>query len=325
MNLAFTIATSDYLSQAITVGYSYVEHNPEDKFVIYLFDKIQGRFDSSQFLPLEIIEVDTSQIENFDEMLIKYNLFELLTAIKPSISLMALNQFKEYDCYIFLDSDMLVYNNFSEVNMIIDTGIEIIISSHFFSLIPVDGNYPDDKTYFNCGIYNAGFYVFTQGRNAVAFLNWWQERLKTECLLDFSRGLFYEQVWLNLVPIYFENVSIIKHPGFNVGYWNFHERALTVAENSELRINEDYPLVFFHFSGYDIRSPDILSKFQNRYSFENKPNMKQLFDNYRDLLIANETNQLSGLKCYYKPLVRQPIKRSFIQKAKSKVGRLFIE
>ena len=42
----------------------------------------------------------------------------------------------------------------------------------------------------------------------------------------------------------------------------------------------DVPLRFFHFSGYDFRRPELISKFQNRFTFADRPDIAPLFQLY---------------------------------------------
>lgn len=50
---------------------------------------------------------------------------------------------------------------------------------------------------------------------------------------------------MDLAPGYFD-VTVVRHPGFNVAPWNIDERDLGAA--SEATVGE-YPLIFAHFSG----------------------------------------------------------------------------
>ena len=42
------------------------------------------------------------------------------------------------------------------------------------------------------------------------------------------------------------------------------------------------PLRFFHFSGYDFRRPELISKFQNRHTFKDRPDVAPLFRLYAE-------------------------------------------
>ena len=59
-------------------------------------------------------------------------------------------------------------------------------------------------------------------------------------------GLFDDQKYLDLVPVIFENVEVVKHRGCNFAGWNCDEVALNSKEEV-LYIDND-KLVFIHFA-----------------------------------------------------------------------------
>jgi hypothetical protein len=69
-------------------------------------------------------------------------------------------------------------------------------------------------------------------------------------------------------------------------------------------------LIFFHFSGYSPEKPTQISKYQDRYSFQEKGDVAGLFDYYAQALIANGHKELKPLPCFYiKEPVKAPVKR----------------
>ena len=112
------------------------------------------------------------------------------------------------------------------------------------------------------------------------------KRLETKAYIHFAKGMFTDQIWINFAPLLFEKVHILRHPGYNMAYWNLHERMLsdsrTVVKNSE-----STQLIFFHFSGYNPIKPENMSIYQNRFSFENRNDVTNLFKDYSAKLIEN--------------------------------------
>jgi hypothetical protein len=101
------------------------------------------------------------------------------------------------------------------------------------------------------------------------------------------------------VPIYYENVLVLKHRGHNIAYWNLHERTV-FEEAGKYYINDKQnPLVFFHFSGYTFTRTNIVSKYQTRFSFENRPDIIPLFTEYTKLVLANKHQEYAGVTCYF--------------------------
>ena len=67
-----------------------------------------------------------------------------------------------------------------------------------------------------------------------------------------ERGLFVDQAYLDLLPIYFESVKILRHRGCNVANWNQIECQREENQPGVITIN-GFPLVFIHFTASTIR------------------------------------------------------------------------
>jgi hypothetical protein len=106
-----------------------------------------------------------------------------------------------------------------------------------------------------------------------------------------------DQNWLNFVPLFFNNVQVLRHPGCNVAYWNLHERRVEKKDNDYI-VNEE-PLIFFHFSGYSMHQPQKISKHQDRFSMDKNPVVKELFHFYHDALVTNKHAELQKIPCVY--------------------------
>jgi glycosyltransferase involved in cell wall biosynthesis len=92
--------------------------------------------------------------------------------------------------------------------------------------------------------------------------------------------MFTDQRWIDLVPSLFEH-HILKDPGYNVAYWNLHER--DVAWTGDGFVVNGRPLTFFHFSGYDPAKPHLLSKHQvhlPRILLSERPDVRRICDEY---------------------------------------------
>ncbi|MDP5139099.1 MAG: hypothetical protein NWP83_01350, partial [Spirosomaceae bacterium] len=96
-----------------------------------------------------------------------------------------------------------------------------------------------------------------------------------------------DQLWANFVPLFFENVLVSQNLGLNVGYWNLHERNIEFKDDT-FTVNEAYPLVFFHFSGFDINKRDKISVHTDRFDLVNRPELQSLFEKYHEKMTQNE-------------------------------------
>lgn len=91
---------------------------------------------------------------------------------------------------------------------------------------------------------------------------------------------------------------ILRDPGYNVAYWNLATRHLARVGDRPAGDGQDgegpysvngRPLRFFHFSGYDLRRSQFVSKHQDRQSLAQEPLLRELFGlfgRYGELLRA---------------------------------------
>ena len=294
--IVFTTCTASYLAQAKSLGDSIIQTNPGYKLVIGLVDKIDGRFRPSAYLPHEFVEVDSIGIPAFNDMKNRYSLLELSCAVKPWFALYFLKKFSAQQI-IYLDTDILVTSSLQFIEEQLDHD-SILLTPHILSPLPEDGKRPHETAILKTGIFNAGFFAARNDENGNAFLNWWLNILVDYCYEDSKRGLASDQSWLNFVPLFFKKVGIIRHPGCNVAYWNLHERNIE-KNNGNYFVNKQFPLLFFHFSGYSIYNREVLSKHQTRFSMEDNAAVKELFLQYHSNLIANSHEEMQKVPCVY--------------------------
>jgi hypothetical protein len=110
--------------------------------------------------------------------------------------------------------------------------------------------------------------------------------------------MFTDQIWINFVPLFFKKVHVLMHPGYNMAYWNLHERKLTKANNQYL-VNDREKLVFFHYSGFKTEIPNTISKYQNRFTFEDKIELFEIFQLYANYVESNNHKFYQKFTCYY--------------------------
>lgn len=286
MKIAFTICSANYLPYAKAVGDSLVEYNPDYQFIIALADTFNG-YDATFFAPHKIISVSQMQISSLEEMSARYTIFELSCALKPYVADYLLHNEAGCEVLFYVDSDILFFGSLSAAQEALRNHF-LLLTPHETKEVAYELSIGTELNVLRLGLYNAGFFGLANNRpETAAFLQWWKQRLFHHCYDNTdANGLFVDQLWLNLVPLYFSNTCIWKHAGYNVGYWNLQERELSVQENTYV-INENQPLVFYHFSGYSINEPHILSKHQKIFSFENLPAHLPLFEAYRKAVLEN--------------------------------------
>lgn len=277
---ACTIIARNYLAHARVLAASFAEHDPDGRFSVLVIDGLEGYTDPAD----ESFEVLTPADIGLDVRLMatRYDVLELSTAVKPWLLRFLLD--RDDDHVIYLDPDIQL---FSSLEPIAELAREhgIVLTPHLTTAMPRDGRRPNEQDILMAGIHNLGFLALGKGEAADTLLDWWEERLEHDCLVDPSRGFFVDQRWMDFIPGLVPGTHLLRDPGYNVAYWNLHGRALSQPQPGEYRVNGQ-PLRFMHFSGYDPRRPDVLSKHQNRIELDD-PVLRELADAYgRRLLDA---------------------------------------
>jgi hypothetical protein len=298
MKIAFTLCSNNYLAQAKTLGDSIKELNPEYQFYIGLVDTFSAEIDYSSEIGFPIILSNEIGIPDFDSLWKKYSIIELNTCVKPFYIQYFIERFTPIDYLFYIDPDILIYDDLKLIENNFEDSSELLLTPHILSPIPLDGKTPGENTFLNYGIFNLGFLGLKRPEKSNQFINWWKERTYILGFDQTSNGLFVDQLWFNLVPVFFENVKISKHPGLNIAPWNLHERKLA-RNRSVLFTNQSFPLVFYHFSKYDLSDPELICKNYSRPNFESNLELKSYYQEYSKLLLNNGIQKLSKIRCSY--------------------------
>jgi hypothetical protein len=287
MTTVFTLCSGNYLAHAKTLGDSVIEYNPEYRFVIGLVDRLPKDLAPNFWEPHEIVPIEELNIPGFDEMVSKYNIVELNTAVKPFFIEYLYRRDSGIEAVIYLDPDILVLGSFMLLREQLQQ-YKIILTPHFCSFDDTPANLHFENTALTVGIYNLGFIGTSRGDVTFRFLDWWKKRVRHACYYQPGSGVFVDQLWINLAPVYFSNVWINKDPGYNMCYWNHFERRLT-RSGGKYVVNEKHDLVFYHFSGYNPLKPEMASSRGRVYAFSltNRPDLKPIYDDYRERLLSN--------------------------------------
>ncbi|MBI5640430.1 MAG: hypothetical protein HZA17_08395, partial [Nitrospirae bacterium] len=278
-----TIVSKNYLPFARVVAESFFQHNRGEAFVL-LVDSADGYFDPSKER-FTLIEIETLRdaVPDFDRFCFQYTILELNTAIKPYLIEYLFNKYNLRKL-IYFDPDILITNSLDRVLQLLDTH-SIILTPHLTA--PITDTYkPGEIDILLSGSYNLGFIALSNSPSTFSMISWWQKRLYSNCIHAVEKGLFVDQKWMDLVPGMYEDVLILREPGYNVAYWNFHCRAVEIR-GKQISVNGE-PAYFFHFSGFDPENMEPVSKHQNRYKMSSMlKDIQSVFREYRDRLLAN--------------------------------------
>ena len=276
--LACTIVANNYLAYARAFTRSFLERHPAGKVCVLIVDRPQPGLDYGRE-PFEVTFADQLGIPQFAHFAFRYSILELSTAVKPYF-LRHLHRTLGCDRICYFDPDILVLGDLAELYERLGR-VDAVLTPHLTA--PIDDSLvPSEREILLSGIYNLGFLGISFNERTLPFLDWWSRRLHRECLHDVAKGLFVDQRWMDFAPAFLPRVEILHDPGYNVAYWNLAHRR--IEKRNDRWLASGVPLRFFHFSGYDFRRPELISRFQNRFSFGDRPDVAPLFEIYGERL-----------------------------------------
>lgn len=280
MNIC-TIICGNYRAQARILARTFRGIYPDGRCVVLIVDE-----DDDVAMPedgFDVVSLRELSVPNLEGMRGRYDAIEFSTAVKPWLLRWMLNQFGAEGPIAYFDPDIRFYSRMFELEEILSQ-TWIALTPHIVSGLPMDGRSPSEQALLLAGVYNLGFIGLARDGEVNAFLDWWQERLTRDCIVEPTDGYFVDQRFVDFVPGLFDHVAILRHPGYNVAYWNLAGRLLSGVAPDSVAVNGS-PLRFFHFSGFDPRNPDSLSKHQDRIAPSEDPVLADLLRDYsRDLL-----------------------------------------
>ena len=273
---ACTIVACNYLPYARVLADSFFAHHPDGSFVVLLIDDENRTVDPGDrridCRRLSDIGLDREEIRRLASI---YDVTELATAVKPLLLRQLLDEGRQ--SVIYLDPDIRVYDSLDEVARLASEH-GIVLTPHTMQPYPRDDRQVDGFFVLSAGVYNLGFIAVAP--SARPFLDWWWQVTRRDALSDVSRNMFTDQRWVDFVPSLFDHL-ILKDPGYNVAYWNLHGRELTL--DGERYLVDGVPLRFFHFSGFDVARPALLSSHQGdrpRILLSDRPVLARLCQDY---------------------------------------------
>lgn len=250
MKSGATIVTKSHLVFAVTMFRSLRSFCPEFDFFIIVTDgnasSVPETIDGFAVLSAEAL----AEIEPFGLIKERYQDFQqdaYRWSLKPVALEYLLN--KGYCQAFFFDCDLFFFNDPHKAFATLDEKA-MILSPHWRAIDP----YKDPVNFQilrTSGHYNAGFIGASE--KGLPALRWWAKVCAHTCTKDSAKGLYDDQAYLDILPVYFEGISSLKNKGLNVANWNQQICAREKSKNGEILINGIDPIVFIHFTGSTIR------------------------------------------------------------------------
>ena len=256
----FTICATNYLALAICLSESLQKHYGDVPLTVFLLDE-DPSLPQIPGLSLRSVRKELGD-EVWIELSMRYDVLEISTAVKPAMFKALFAEYAEF--VVYCDPDIYFYQRPREMEEILTNGASGVILPHMLTPLPRDGCLPDDAAILKSGVFNLGFLALRACDESSRLLVWWADWLRTHCHADPSMGTFTDQKWMDFTPCLWPGVMILRDPGYDVAYWNLHERQIEWIEG-QWRVS-CRPLIFFHFSGFNPCTPRRLSRHENRHS-----------------------------------------------------------
>lgn len=294
--IAYTCCTCNYAPWANTLGHSLKRTNPGIDFIIVFIDAPPG-ISPESLTPFTFMSLPAQNSRLFEEMTHRYSAFELSCATKFLAGQLLMNQHPSIDSFMYFDSDIFVY---ADLNPVLNELViaSLVLTPHALQPLPDDGHYPDNRTFLRCGLYNAGFFGFRRSSEQREIFNWLITVLYTMCRDQPISGCYVDQKWLDLLPIFFSGVSVIRHQGVNAGHWNLHRCNLNRTTEG-WQVGTGIPLVFFHFSGFSPVHPDVFQPHQNRHQVPDNEALRLLCHEYAEVLVQERYSECAAIPYGY--------------------------
>jgi glycosyltransferase involved in cell wall biosynthesis len=257
----FSIVSPNYRHYARVLMASIQREHPEWERFVLLVGGDAGEVEEAGFttVPLDALELPDARGFCF-----RYTILELNTAVKPWMFAHLFD--RGFDRVIYFDPDIALFSRLEELDALAESSF-LTLTPHLTGSIGDRDDHPSERSILQAGAYNLGFLAITRHRELDRFLDWWKQKLEFQCVVDLDRGLFVDQKWMDLAPGMFSDVAILRHDGYNVAYWNVAQRHVVAGNPDEgaggvttgVTVNGQ-PLRFFHFSGVEPASSELVSK-----------------------------------------------------------------
>lgn len=245
--ICYTSANLAYLDRALVLRESLARHHPDWPLVLILVDEVPRDRKLRSLLDTfdEVIPADELGIPDYRRWLFTHDVVEACTAVKGAALSLLLQ--RTADAVVYLDPDMAVLSPMAGATDGLRQG-SVVLTPH--QLTPETDNWAvvdNEVTSLRTGTYNFGFLGVRNDDEGHRFAEWWAARLRDFCRDDPDLGLFTDQKWGDLVPVFFPSTHICRDAGMNVASWNLLRRPITLSRDGQY-LAAASPLQLFHFT-----------------------------------------------------------------------------
>lgn len=289
----FTSVTTNYIPKARVLAASLKRFHPEAQFHLVLADALPASWNLADEPFDSVILAATLPIPNIHGWLFRHQLVEMCTAVKGVALQEILRRFNP-DKVFYFDPDIVVLSPLDDLLTMLDQNSIVLTPHQSVPESSLDAIADNEICSLKHGVFNLGFFGVRNSAEGHRFADWWSQRLQHFCYDEPERGLFTDQRWADLAPIFFDDLAIARGPQFNVATWNLTNRKATGAAPYDIRVNGER-LCFYHFSGFDSGAQlTMLEKYG-----ATSPVLFSLRDWYISRCEAMGQDELSEVPCVY--------------------------
>jgi hypothetical protein len=273
-----TIVARNYTASARVLATSLHARHPELPCLVVVIDAEEHE---ALDLPetCERLSIGALGIPDLRQTCFRHSCQELAVLVKPFLLRHLLD--RGLSPAVFIDPDVLVEGDLTPVLDAVRRHA-VTLTPHLLGPLEGDRRIGRVLNILQSGTFNAGFVGVSEGRTARQALAWWRDRLLVNCSAAVADGAYYDQRWLDLLPMWCDDVGVLRDPGCNVAYWNVRERGLHPSLPGLLA--DGRPLRFFHFSGFDPEAAGSPSRHADRHW--GGGDVPEIYARYARLLLA---------------------------------------
>ena len=245
----FSSAAFNYIPKVRMLFQSLRKYHPEFRLCLALADTLHEHHDLSSEPIDEILPLSELGIPHWEGWAFCHDIVELSTAIKP-FALQKLLSRPDCSGVLYLDPDMVAFSRLDEILQEIERSSLVLTPHQTVPESSLEAIMDNEICSLKHGIYNLGFIGVSATDEGRRFAEWWSDRVYHFCRADIPNGLFTDQRWIDLAPVFFRGVTILRSCRYNVAPWNLTTREVRGNLEDGFTVNGE-PLGLYHFTGFD--------------------------------------------------------------------------
>lgn len=245
-----TIVNASGLPAAMLMAHSVKVQMPDARIVVCL---VEEKINTDQHNP-NVDRMITAKVlsgcigfQDYDRYIIKFNPIQYAAAMKGQLLKYLLEAYPEERHIVYLDPEMYVMGPLTELEHMLHNYDVVLTPHHLEPSKPWDCS--RELGTLEDGTFHSGLVAIQNTCEGHHFANWWLTIIAGE-FEGQPKGVFIDQPYLNFAPAFF-NTGILRHPGYNLAFWNLHEsQRWLYRENDEYRLMGGAPLRCANFSNF---------------------------------------------------------------------------